>query len=788
MAQRIWNSLFLALAVVAASTAAAQESSAWPRTITSPEATVVIYQPQVDRFEGDELECRTAVAVTPAGTAEPVFGAVWMTARVETDRDARLVRVVDVKVDNVRLPDASDEARQQLATFLEREIPRLEVDMDLDLLVADLGETAPGGVEGLKHDPPRIIVRYQPAVLILVDGEPSYRQVGESSVERVVNTPYLLARYRGTHYLSSDNAWFEAQAITGPWRPISKLPAPVGELAEDQEMPASSEPANENMRDDRVPEIVVSFAPAELVFIDGDPKLAPIGDGGLLNITNTDSDVVFVLESQTYFVLLSGRWYRGRSLDGPWDWVANDELPEAFANIPDGSDLGYLRTSVAGTDEAREAILDQVIPQTTAIRRDDSSLVVTYDGAPSFADIESRPMQYAVNTASAVILYDGRYYVCDQGVWYEGASPTGPWWVCGSVPDAIYTIPPSSPVYNVTYVRVYSATPQVVYVGYTPGYLGSYVSHGSVVYGTGWYYRPWWGSSYYSRPVTWGYHVRYNPWYGWSFGLSYSTSPFTFMSDWGSSYYGAWWGPGGYRSYPWYGSPYGYGYRAGYRHGYWHSSGADHGQPGSRSTRPTPRSEHPGFGRALPPRNIYTRDTNRGRVAQPSRTGDHARPVPATGHPNNVITDRDGNVYRRSAEGGWERREAGAWRPSDRSTADPVRRPSTGDKIRQGTDSTRPPSTGRATRPVADPVRVPSTPPPTQRQGPAPVGPTTRVTPVRSSTLDRAWAARQRGQQRAQTYRSAPPARTLPPAPRPKPSTLRAAAPTPASRSQPRRR
>ena len=61
--------------------------------------------------------------------------------------------------------------------------------------------------------------------------------------------------------------------------------------------------------------------------------------------------------------------------------------------------------------------------------------------------------------------------------------PRGPWAVAASVPAVIYAIPPSSPVHYVTYVRVYAATPQVVYVGYTPGYTGTIVSvDGVVVY------------------------------------------------------------------------------------------------------------------------------------------------------------------------------------------------------------------------------------------------------------------------------------------------------------------
>ena len=61
------------------------------------------------------------------------------------------------------------------------------------------------------------------------------------------------------------------------------------------------------------------------------------------------------------------------------------------------------------------------------------------------------------------------------GVWFTASRITGPWVIATSVPAVVYTIPPSSPLYYVTYVRIYETTPQVVYVGYTPGYLGTVV-------------------------------------------------------------------------------------------------------------------------------------------------------------------------------------------------------------------------------------------------------------------------------------------------------------------------
>jgi hypothetical protein len=71
------------------------------------------------------------------------------------------------------------------------------------------------------------------------------------------------------------------------------------------------------------------------------------------------------------------------------------------------------------------------------------------------------------------------------------------------VPAVVYTVPISSPLHYVTYVRVYGYTPTVVYVGYTPGYLGTVVTpDGVVVYGTGVVYSPWVGTVWYPPPTT----------------------------------------------------------------------------------------------------------------------------------------------------------------------------------------------------------------------------------------------------------------------------------------------
>jgi hypothetical protein len=244
--------------------------------------------------------------------------------------------------------------------------------------------------------------------------------------------------------------------------------------------------------------------------------------------------------TQQYYVVLAGRWFKGPSLDvGPWSYVAPDKLPAAFYRIPPDSVKGHVLAFVPDTEAAQEAIADAEVPVTAGIPRD-ATTKISYDGEPQFQDIEGTDMQYAVNTDKPVLKVANDYYAVDNAVWYAADEPQGPWTVATSVPDEVYDMPPSSPVYNVKYVQVYESTPDTVYVGYTPGYTGSYVSGGTVVYGTGYVYPPYVSTSvYYPPPVTYGYAPVYDPWYGaWNFMAG---ATFGFIAGAAAS---NWWGCG----------------------------------------------------------------------------------------------------------------------------------------------------------------------------------------------------------------------------------------------------
>jgi hypothetical protein len=499
----------------------------WPREILVPEGKIIVYQPQLETFRDNKITARTAVSFTKKEETEPIFGVVWFSARVSTDRNARTIQILDVDVTDVKAHHEPDPARlEKFSQVLENTFSNLDEEISLDRVLAmlDLVEKEKIAAKNLKTTPPRIIFVTHPAVLVTIDGEPEMSKVDNSNLMRVVNTPFFIVfdPAAKTYFLKGGKEWFTASDIMGQWKTEKKPPASVIALAAEASDTGQQGQEAEQPWAGRMPQIIVTTMPAELIVSEGEPKYQSISGTELLYMSNTKSDVFMEIGSQKYFVLLSGRWFIGSSPERPWSYVASDKLPNDFKKIPPGSAKARVLASIAGTEEAKEAVHDTYIPQTATIQRGEEKIDVEYDGEPKFEEIEDTVMYYAVNTPSSVILVNKMYYLCHNAVWYSVDNPYGPWIVSVSVPQVIYTIPPSYPVYPVRYVYVYDYTPDVVYVGYTSGYVGGYVYGGTVIYGTGYYYRPWYRRVYYARPVTYGVAVRYNSYTGgWGVRVGY---------------------------------------------------------------------------------------------------------------------------------------------------------------------------------------------------------------------------------------------------------------------------
>ncbi len=380
----------------------------WPRELDTGSIHLVIYQPQVDRWEGNRIESRSAVIVTRRGDPTQIFGTVSIQARTEVDRETRLVYFEDISIKRADFPSATSLEPTLLKAIREsaKDWPKT---VSLDRLLADLSITqAEIKAESvrLKNEPPRIIFSKTPAVLILIDGEPVYRAVEGTPYTRIVNTPALMLfdSSAGTIYLDGGNWWMTAPSLNGPWtaatNPSQDLGAIKQQLTEAEEKEPSEAPAAPV---GKPPAVYVSTTPAELLITRGEPTYAPIPKTSLLYVTNSNNDIFIDTKTQQYFVLLAGRWFRSQSLEGSWEWVAGEQLPKDFSKISPDSIKGHVLASVPGTEQAREAVIANGIPQTATVRRSEAKLEVHYDGDPQFRPIEGTSMEYVINTSSEVI-------------------------------------------------------------------------------------------------------------------------------------------------------------------------------------------------------------------------------------------------------------------------------------------------------------------------------------------------------------------------------------------------
>lgn len=527
----------------------------WPRTLEADSERIEMYQPQIEQWNGNRIAGRVAVAVgAPNGT--PTYGVARFSAQADIDKASGLVHLTHIKIDKVDVPTNQSMAGQ-VRNALSAHIPGNGMSIPLDELQTSYAasqELAHTMRVAVRNDVPNIVFSTTPTVLVLVDGAPAWRPVGNTGFERALNCRALLVRNAGgTLYVKAAGYWYRAQATQGPWQRVTQPEAALlaAAHASEAKTPADAMLPSDGKAVSPPPALMVATQPTELVVTDGAANLIPVTGTQLLTIANTDHAVFVYPATNTYYLLASGRWFSAPSTRGPWRWVPGSQLPADFARIPANDPKANVLVSVPNTAEAKEAAIAASIPQTASVSRSHATLDVSYDGSPRFASIEGTSLRYAVNTGTAVIEVDpAHYYAVANGVWFVGGTAVGPWSVATSVPEAIYAMPPASPLYYVTYVRVYSYTPDTVVVGYTPGYMGVVVSpDGTVVYGTGYDYPPYVGNVYYGYPPTYGYGAGFalGAAEGFAFGFAAGAIWGGASPYWGP-YWGGYWGGGGWNN------------------------------------------------------------------------------------------------------------------------------------------------------------------------------------------------------------------------------------------------
>jgi hypothetical protein len=714
----------------------------WPRGYSLPnEAQVVIYEPQIANWdEQKHLAAYAAVSHVAKGEQKPALGTIRLEADTEVALEQRLVKFSSLKITESNFQTLTKDQTREIVTEVEKNLPQEDRVIALDRVLAyvDKSTVNPKNVEGLKADAPRIIITQSPSVLVNFDGQPIWSPIKDNELKFAVNTNWDLFQHAptGMYYLRQDTTWLRAIDLQGNWSSAGKLPESFSKLPDDdnwKEVRANLPGATVKQK----PKVYVTTDPTELILINGEPNYVPVPNTGLLWISNTESDLFRLGKDGPVYYLVAGRWFSAPGLGGAWTFASPD-LPEDFKRISLEHPRSRVLASVPGTQQAAEAVVLAQIPQFARVNKKEiTAPEVIYQGEPQFEIIQGTQLQRAANTDKDVIKFGEMYYLCYQGVWFVANSPTGAWTLAESVPKEIYAIPPNSPSHSVTYVALQedeNANDEwITYAAY-PGYTGVMVGWGCAVWGTGWYYPPYyWSGGYY--PIyypywrTYGYGAWYNaytgvygtagriygPYGGVGFGARYNPSTGTYAR--GAFAYGPYGARGAAQAYNPRTGTYAATRQGSNIYGSWGSTHVQRGDDWANTRRFTNSSGN------------TTRVTRGDQGGMISRRGPDGGGF-VGGRGENVYAGRDGNVYRRDQSGNWSKWDSGSWNN--------VNRPEQNNSVRDSMLNDRARQSERATG---------------ERAGQS-SNRTGQVDRGTMNTLDRDRASRSMGSQRTRDYGS----------------------------------
>jgi hypothetical protein len=672
--------------------AAAPPPAEWPHTTPIEGGSITVYQPQATAWPNQQtLTARAAVEVDLKGKPA-IFGTVEVRGETRVDQQAGIVTFSAPQLVGSHFPSLDTGPAEQLAGALRAALAKMPPRrIPLDTILLSLHRPAETTNVAVDNTPPRIFSSSRPASLVVFDGAPVLAPITGAPLSYAVNTNWdVVFDPEGKRwYLLIGQGWMEAPDWSGPWQEAGPLPAAFRQVPATADF-ATIHAAVPGKKLTVVPTIFVSDKPAEIIVTDGPPAFTAIPGTALRYASNANADLFYDSSDGLYYYLTSGRWFSAPGLGGPWAF-ATAHLPGDFARIPPSGPAGHVLASVPGTAAAQTAVIAAQIPRQATVKRSAASLTVAYVGTPEFRPIPGTSMTYAVNTTSQVIGVDGRFYACEQGVWFVAPAPTGPWSLADAIPPVIYTIPPSSPLYNVTYVQVYSATPEAVTYGFGAGYMMGFITAGLLVYGTGYYWPPvvvpGRVPAYLPYPYTYAGAVLYNPATGaWARGgavygpygaarAGVAYNPATGGWARGAAVYGPYGGAGAWSRYNPSTGTYAHG-SAAWSDGYGSAHGSfynpRYGVAGTTEQNANPYARWGSSTVSGPDRTVNTASASNARGsagAFSSSTGAEGAAVHgangnsaavARGRNGDVYAGNDGNVYRHT-DSGWSKWDNGSW-------------------------------------------------------------------------------------------------------------------------------
>jgi hypothetical protein len=250
----------------------------WPRLFESKGNQVVVHQPQLTGWENYKtIGAKAAVAVTLKGQKTEYYGAITMEATTAVDFVERMVEMKSLRIVSLIFPNMKSSLSASYEAAVIDALPKNKTLLiSLDRILAGLERSKlETKITEVNFEPPPIYYSEQAALLLLFMGEPKFEPIPKvNGLLYAVNTNWDIILELGTskYYLLNEDNWFVTDdVLNGPWQPAKTLPGALRNLPDDENW-ANVKKHFPGTRAQKVPKIIVSKEPAELIVTEGTPN------------------------------------------------------------------------------------------------------------------------------------------------------------------------------------------------------------------------------------------------------------------------------------------------------------------------------------------------------------------------------------------------------------------------------------------------------------------------------------------------------------------------------------
>src|SRR6202012_306250 len=182
-------------------------SYAWPYLIVSGRDSIWLYQPQGISWSGNTLQGSQSVSVHTAGDSQDRYGVVYFQASTNDAGNGR-VTLRKYSITRQNFPSMTDngDALTQTISSNAGSLPvvnqrKLKDDVALGQKGTNTDQVT------VKNDPPAIIHSSDPALLVMIAGQPKLTPVQGTSYQRIMNTNYLILSDGTNYYTPIGDQW-----------------------------------------------------------------------------------------------------------------------------------------------------------------------------------------------------------------------------------------------------------------------------------------------------------------------------------------------------------------------------------------------------------------------------------------------------------------------------------------------------------------------------------------------------------------------------------------------------